>query len=94
MATSTRRTANNNRDPPPPRGGEAVAGTSAEGARGTVLPRPTVRPSEVSANLERPPPVGTEANPQPNPVRVEEDEDNEGAEARDLEALNQMHEEL
>jgi hypothetical protein len=94
MATSTRRTANNIRDPPPSRGGEAVTRTSVEVARGTVLPRPTMQPLEVTADLERPPPARTKANLQPSPSRVEEVEDDEGAEARDLEALNQMHEEL
>jgi len=55
--------------------------------------------AEVTADLERPLPAGTEANPQPSPPRVDEasvvhQDDDEDAEEMGLEALSQMHEEI
>jgi hypothetical protein len=70
-----------------------VAGTSADVASGAPTQQPTGQPTGVRHGLNEPLAARTEANPQPSPVRVEEVED-EDAEARSLEALNQMHEEL
>ena len=58
-----------------------------------------MQPAEVTDGLERPPPAGTEANPQPSPTRVDEagvvhQDDDEDNKERGLEALNQMHEEI
>jgi hypothetical protein len=54
---------------------------------------------EVTTNLERPLPAGTEANPQPSPPKVDEadvvhQDDDEVIKERGLEALNQIHEEI
>ena len=54
---------------------------------------------EITADLERPLPTGTEANPQHSPPRVDaagvvHQDDAEDAEERGLEALNQIHDEI
>ena len=96
MATTRR---NTQRDLPPPRGSDSAAGTSASGADGTPILQPAAQPTRTQLESDRAEAVEARANPQPEPSRTEEaghvpEDDDEGAKARGLKALNQMHEEL
>jgi len=74
-------------------------GTSASGASGTPILQLAAQLIRTQLESDGAKAVKAGANPQPELSRMEEaghvpEDDDEGAEVRGLEALNQMHEEL